>query len=330
MYTSYDNGSLVKIATLLKSHKSEHLSGEDLSESLGLSRAAVWKHIKKLQALGYRIDSKPKIGYKLDRETQLLLPWEISDGLKTELFGKKIYYFDTVDSTQNFALKLASKLHESGAIVVSERQTHGRGRLNRKWISPKGGIWMSLILHPDFEISVSTLFPIIASLALAVAIETVLKIKPRIKWPNDILVNGKKVAGILIDSTMESGKIGYLVLGVGINFNVKPDEIEKNIKKTENYYGAATLVGKNNKVKPVKLLQVFLYEFENLYKHMIKNEVQNIIKEWTKRSATLGKMVTATYLSKTIRGKALRIDADGALVISSKGKEKKIFAGDVS
>ena len=133
MYTSFDNTSLVKIVTLLKSHKSEYLSGQDLSDSLKLSRAAVWKHIKKLQSLGYKINSKPKSGYKLIKTTDLLLPWEICDGLKTKFLGKRIYYFDVLDSTQNFAIELASKKIEDGALVISEKQTHGRGRLDRKW-----------------------------------------------------------------------------------------------------------------------------------------------------------------------------------------------------
>ncbi|HWY34886.1 MAG TPA: HTH domain-containing protein, partial [Nitrosopumilaceae archaeon] len=125
MYTSFDNTSLVKIVTLLKSHKSEYLSGQDLSDSLMLSRAAVWKHVKKLQSLGYKIDSKPKSGYKLIKTTDLLLPWEISDGLETKFLGKRIYYFDVLDSTQNFAIELASKKIESGTLVISEKQTHG-------------------------------------------------------------------------------------------------------------------------------------------------------------------------------------------------------------
>ncbi|MGI0010609.1 MAG: biotin--[acetyl-CoA-carboxylase] ligase, partial [Nitrosopumilaceae archaeon] len=186
MYTSYDNSSLVKIVTLLKSHKSEYLSGQDISEPLMLSRAAVWKHIKKLQTLGYKIDSRPKLGYRLTKVTELLLPWEVSDGLETNLFGKRIYYFDTINSTQNFAAELASKPQENGSVVIAEKQTQGRGRLNRKWTSPSGGIWMSVILRPEIEISASTLFPMVISLALAVAIEKVLKIKPKLKWPNDL------------------------------------------------------------------------------------------------------------------------------------------------
>ena len=330
MYTSFDNMSLVKIITLLKSHKSEYLSGQDISEPLKLSRAAVWKHIKKLQSLGYKIDSKPKLGYRLTKTTDLLLPWEIKDELQTESLGKKIYYFDTINSTQNFAIELGSKPNENGTLVISERQTHGRGRLNRKWTSPRGGIWFSVILHPSFDISHATLFPIATSLALAIAIEKVLKIKPRLKWPNDLTVSDKKVAGILMDLSVESGKIEHLILGVGINFRINPHEIERAIKNTPHYYGVTTLVKKDSKTSAVKLVQAFLYELENVYKITSVGNFAHIIKEWTKRSSTIGKTITISTPSGKIRGKAVRIDNDGALVLSSQGKNQRILVGDVS
>lgn len=330
MYTSYDNTSLVKIITLLKSHKSEYLSGQDLSDSLKLTRAAVWKHIKKLQSLGYKINSKPKLGYKLIKTTELLLPWEISDGLKTKVLGKRIYYFHTIDSTQNFAIELASKKIENGTLVISEKQTRGRGRLDRKWVSPSGGIWLSMLFRPEFDISVSTLFQLITSLALAIAIEEVLKIKPKLKWPNDVTLNGKKIAGILVDASVESGQIDYLVLGIGINFKINPEEIEKNIKQTANYYGVTTLLKKNEDISPVKLVQRFLFELEKLYQISLKKESEFLIQEWTKRSSTIGNSITITLPNGTISGKALRIDDDGALVISNKGKTQRVIAGYVS
>ena len=329
MYTSYDNGSLVKIVTLLKSYKSEYLSGDDISESLKLSRAAVWKHIKKLQSLGYKINSRPKIGYNLIKTTNLPLPWEISDGLETKLFGKRIYYFDTIDSTQNFAIKLGTKQQENGSLVVAHKQTHGRGRLSRKWASPSGGIWLSLLLHPEFEISAATLFPLVSSLALAISIEKTLKIKPKLKWPNDLTLNGKKVAGILVDVSVESGKIDYLVVGVGINFKINPREVEKAIKGTENYYGVATLVKKDDKKSAVKLVQAFLYELEKLYEMILHGKSEYLIKEWTKRSSSINKAVSVLSPTGMIKGKAIRVDKDGALVVSSKGKSHRILVGDV-
>ncbi|HXV37960.1 MAG TPA: biotin--[acetyl-CoA-carboxylase] ligase [Nitrosopumilaceae archaeon] len=329
MYTSYDNSSLVKIVTLLKSHKSEYLSGQDISEPLMLSRAAVWKHIKKLQSLGYKIDSRPKLGYRLTETTELLLPWEVSDGLETNLFGKRIYYFNTINSTQNFATELASRPQENGTLVIAEKQTQGRGRLNRKWTSPSGGIWISVILRPEFEISASTLFPIISSLALSLAIEKVLKIKPKIKWPNDLTVHDKKVAGILVDASVESAKIDYLILGVGINFKIDVKEIEKTIKNSGNYYGVATLVNKNSKTSPVQLVQAFLLELERLYNLFLYGNSDYIIKQWTKRSSTIGKTVSIASSSGPIHGRAVKIDKDGALVISSKGKNQRVLVGDL-
>ena len=329
VYTSFDNSSLVKIATLLKSHRTEYLSGQDISESLKLSRAAVWKHVKKLQSLGYKIDSRPKIGYRLTKTTELPLPWEISDGLETTLFGKRIYYFDTINSTQNFATELASKPYENGSVVIAEKQTHGRGRLSRKWTSPSGGIWMSVILYPEFEISASTLFPILTSLALAIAIEKVLKIKPKLKWPNDLTIDDKKVAGILVDASIESGKIEHLIIGIGINFKINVKEIERTLKNTGNYYGITTLVNKENKTNPSQIVQVFLLELEGLHGLLLEGNFEYIIKQWTKRSSTIGKMISMTSSTGTTQGIAVKIDKDGALVLSSKGKNQRVLAGDI-
>jgi BirA family biotin operon repressor/biotin-[acetyl-CoA-carboxylase] ligase len=330
MYTSFDQTTLDKIVTLLKSGQPEFLSGEKLSKTLGLSRAAVWKNIKKLKSIGYKIESKQNAGYKLHPNTNLLFPWEISDGLQTGIIGGKIYYFDVIDSTQNFALELSQKPHENGSVVIAERQTQGRGRLNRKWVSPKGGIWLSILLRPNFEPSYTSLFPMLTSLALSVAIEKTLKIKTGLKWPNDVTINGDKVAGILIDASIESNKIDYLVIGVGINFKIKPDKITSQIKTGQKKYGIATLVKQGKTGNPVKLVQQFLLELELHYNNVISGSTGNIRKEWMKRSLTIGKSVTITTTSGTIKGKAVGIDKTGALLLSSRGKVQRVLAGDIS
>jgi BirA family biotin operon repressor/biotin-[acetyl-CoA-carboxylase] ligase len=189
---------------------------------------------------------------------------------------------------------------------------------------------MSVILHPEFEISTSTFFPIISSLALGIAIEKILKIKPEIKWPNDLTVNDKKVAGILVDASVESGRIDYLILGVGINFRIDAKKIEKTMKNTGNYYGVATVTDKNNKTNPAQLVQVFLLELERFYNLFLDGKSEYIIKEWTKRSSTIGKTVSITSSNNPIHGKAIKIDNDGALVISSKGKSQRVLVGDLS
>jgi len=330
MYTSFDETRLEKIVRLLKSHKFEFLSGEQLSRSLNLSRAAVWKYIKKLQSLGYKIQTRQNLGYKLLAKPELLLPWEVADGLQTEIFGRKIYYFDTIDSTQSFALRLASKPYENGSIVIAERQTRGKGRLNRRWISPKGGIWLSILLKPDFEVSYVSLFPIITSLALAKAIEKVLKLKPRLKWPNDVTLNNKKVAGILIEASIETNKIDYLIIGVGINFRIQPKMVSRLLKNSENFYGITTLVGKNKESDPVELLQEFLYDLEQLYRKILSGNLKEIRNEWIKKSSTIGKNVTISTPTGLVKGKAVSIDENGALLLSRKGKIRCLLVGDVS
>lgn len=330
MYTSFNQTQLDKIVRLLKSSREEFLSGQQLSKTLSLSRAAVWKNIKKLQSLGYKIQSKKNAGYKLIAKTNLLLPWEVMDGLQTDILGRKIYYFETMDSTQNFALKLASRPYENGSLVIAEKQTHGRGRLNRKWFSPKGGIWISVLLKPNFEITQASLFPMITSLALAIAIEKILKLKPQLKWPNDVTLNNKKVAGILVDAAVESNKIDHLVIGVGINFKIEPKLVARLVKSNENFYGITTLVGKNENANPVALLQAFLLEFEQLYNKLMANSFDGIKSQWEKRSSTLGRNVTVSTPSGQVRGKAVGIDNDGALLISHRGKLQRLLVGDVS
>lgn len=329
IYNSFDNPGLVKILTFLQTHNTEYLSGQDLSDVLRISRVAVWKHIKKIKELGYTIESKQKLGYKLISNSDRLLPWEITSNLKTEIIGQQAYYFDTVDSTQNQALKMAKDISNNGSVIIATKQTGGKGRDGRKWISPKGGIWLSIILQPKFDISITTLFPIASSLALSIAIEKTFSIKPELKWPNDLTIKGKKVAGMLVDASLESNRIENLVLGVGINFDVNVKQIEKLLKKTSNFYGVATLRDERKKVKPIQLVQTFLVELEKIYKSLNTKQIENIISEWTSRSSTIGKNVELNTINTKIKGKAIRIDEDGALVVLENNKQHRVIAGDI-
>ena len=330
MYNSFDNPGLVKVLSFLKSHDTEYLSGQDLSDVLKISRVAVWKHIKKIKELGYTIDSKQKLGYRLSENTKLLLPWEITTGLNTKWIGKRVYYFDSIDSTQIQAIKIAKNKKENGTVIIAEKQTSGKGRLGRKWMSPKGGIWVSIIIHPEFNITATMLFPVAASLALSKAIEKSTTIKPKLKWPNDVTINGKKIAGTLVDISMESSKIESLVLGIGINFDVNVKQIEKILKKSPNFYGIDSIQNNDKNSQPLILVQTFLEELENICKYLSESRFDKIVREWTKRSSTIGNEIEISDGSKTIKGKALRIDQDGAIVIENKSETKRIMVGDVS
>ena len=329
IYSSSENPGLVKVLTFLKTHNTEYLSGQDLSDVLRISRVAIWKHIKKIQELGYTVESKQKIGYKLTSNSDALLPWEITSGLKTKMIGHQAYYFDSIDSTQTQALKMADNPINNGAVVVASQQTGGRGRDGRKWISPKGGIWFSVILQPKFDISITTLFPIASALALSNALEKTFKISPELKWPNDVTIKGKKIAGILVDVSLESNRIENLVLGVGINFDVDIKQIEKTLKSTPNFYGIASLSEQKKKIKPVQLIQTFLVELEKIYELLNAKHTKKIISEWTKRSSTIGKSVELETIEGKIKGKAVKIDEDGALIISDNRNIERIIAGDI-
>ena len=329
MYNSFDNPGLVKVLTFLQTHNTEYLSGQDLSDVLRISRVAVWKHIKKIQELGYTVESKQKLGYKLTSNSDELFPWEITSGLKTKIIGQQSYYFDSIDSTQNQALKMADDPANNGTVIIAAKQTGGKGRSGRKWISPKGGIWLSIILHPKFDISITTLFPIASALALSNSLEKMLKISPELKWPNDLTIKGKKIAGMLVDASLESNRIENLVLGVGINFDVDVKQIEKTLKGSSNFYGVTSLSEQKKKIKPIQLVQSFLVEFEKIYELLNTKQTKKIISEWTKRSSTIGKNVELDTRDGKIKGKAIRIDEDGALVVSNKDKTNRIIAGDI-
>ena len=328
MLTSFDDFSFLKILSFLKAHESEFLSGQDMSDILKISRVAVWKDIKKIRSLGYKIESKQNLGYRLIDSSELLLPWEITQNLNTKFLGKRVYYFDSTDSTQNFAMEIASNDKENGTVIISKKQTVGRGRMKRKWKSPTGGIWMSIIIHPKFDVSYTTLVPIATSLALCMAIEKILKIKPELKWPNDVTLKGKKVAGVLVDTSIISNEIENMVLGIGINFKIKPHELASTIKKTPNFYGVATLVKKNEKALP--LVQQFLYELENVFQLINSRRIKKIKSEWTKRSSTIGRNVSIITSEGNVNGKAVKIDSDGALIISKGKKAEKILVGDIT
>ena len=328
-YTSFDNIGLVKVLSFFQTHDSEYLSGEDLSDVLKISRVAVWKHIKKIQSLGYKIESKQKLGYRLISETEKLLPWEITKDLKTKTVGKRVYYFEEIDSTQNFAEQIALDEKENGTIVVAEKQTAGKGRLDRKWTSPKGGIWFSLIIHPKFDVSTSTLVPIAGAVALAKAIKNTLNIDVSVKWPNDITLNGKKVAGMLVDASFQANNIDYLILGIGINFDIDAKKIEKRLSKSANFYGVNSLRKMDDSTPPKILLREFLVQFEKILMQLNKGEKAKIVKEWTKKADKIGKKISINTSDGKISGVAQGIDNDGALKLKTSKGIKKIFVGDV-
>ncbi|MGI0063069.1 MAG: biotin--[acetyl-CoA-carboxylase] ligase, partial [Nitrosotalea sp.] len=167
-------------------------------------------------------------------------------------------------------------------------------------------------------------------LALAVSIEKTLKIKTELKWPNDLTIKGKKIAGILIDASIESNKIDYIIIGIGINFKIKPETVTKSIKSSQRNYGITTLIKKDQKANPIEIVQQFLFELEQSYNRVVSDSIGQIRKEWSKRSSTIGKNITATTTTGILKGKAIGIDKTGALLLSNRGKVQRLLAGDIT
>ena len=212
------------IVEILKRAGDNFISGESIAGELGITRTAVWTHIQKLRENGYYILSLERRGYKLKDAPDLLFPSEIQVGLETEIIGKNMYYYPSVNSTNRTAKSLAYHGAPDGAIVVAEGQENGKGRLDRKFFSPRGkGIWFSVILRPKFLPHDAPKCTLMAAVAVAEAMNR-FNLKAEIKWPNDIMYDGRKLVGILTEITCELSKITYIVVGIGINVNMSRED----------------------------------------------------------------------------------------------------------
>lgn len=315
-----------RILHILK-NASDFLSGEDLSKELGVSRTAVWKHIKILRAEGYLIESITKKGHRLISSPEAVYGEEVSFGLKTKILGSKIYFKESVDSTNNIAKKFADEGCVEGFTVITEKQTGGKGRLNRPWQSPsKVGIWMSVVLRPKVEPTKAPQIALLTAAAVASAIESYTKLPAQIKWPNDILISGKKVCGILTEMKAEMEFIHYCVIGIGINVNTNaPDFPEELLNKA-----ASLKMFAGQEIGRAGLVRVILEELEKLYFDWQENGFAPILELWLKKSCTLGhKVVVNTPAGISIKGFAKSLDESGALIIETEQGEKRITAGDV-
>ncbi|WP_148138028.1 biotin--[acetyl-CoA-carboxylase] ligase [Candidatus Formimonas warabiya] len=314
-----------KILRLLKS-EDQYLSGEEISNLLGVSRTAVWKHINTLKTEGYVIESQTKLGYRLLGAPDRLYPEEIKDGLNTEYIGRNIDYHEAVDSTNQTAKEMAEREFAEGTVVVAEMQTAGKGRLGRKWNSPFGtGIWMSLIVRPPIAPPDAPKITLLTAVAVAEGIVHETGMKPGIKWPNDVLVNGKKVCGILTEMKADMDRIHYVVVGMGINVNDQnfPEEIRETATSLQIETGS--------RMNRARIAASILNDWEKNYQNFLSQGFAPVKDGWKNYAVNLGKEVSVTTFKETISGRAMDIDEDGMLLVKdATGKIHRIVAGDVS
>jgi BirA family biotin operon repressor/biotin-[acetyl-CoA-carboxylase] ligase len=314
----------------LKENQGNWVSGELISNNLAVSRSAIWKHIRRLKEDGYVIESAPKKGYLLSKDSDPITADEIRQGLCANVFGRKnIICLKETDSTNTRAKELAAQGAPEGTLIIAEKQTKGRGRRGRNWFSPpRGGIYFSLILRPAISPGESPRITLMTAVVLAETLISMMKLKLRIKWPNDILVNGKKLAGILTEISTEMDAVNYIVVGLGMNVNIQFENFPSEIKKK----ATSILIETGKQFPRVRFIQHYLKLYEKYYDMFKKNDFEPIMNRWRELADIIGKQIRVDVIGKTHTGKVIDVDDDDGVLIlkDNQGRLQRIFSGDVT
>jgi BirA family transcriptional regulator, biotin operon repressor / biotin---[acetyl-CoA-carboxylase] ligase len=311
----------------LKEAKGAWVSGQALSRRLDVTRAAVWKHICRLREEGYVIDSSTRKGYFFRDAADSLLPGEIRRSLQTRCLGHRIVYYPEVDSTNRVAKELAMAGEPEGTLILSDRQTGGRGRKGRAWFSPPGGgIYLSLILRPGLHPVEAPKMTLLAGVALAETLLPFIASGVSIRWPNDLYSRGKKIAGILMEVAAEIDTVDYLVLGVGLNVNIPGETFPTELRGR-----ATSLVSETGSpARRAELLSDFLSRLEERYLGIGKTGFSPVIQRWRELTDTIGKRVRATWPDHPVEGIVAGIGEDGRLLLKCPdGSVRQILSGEL-
>ena len=287
------------------------ISGEFLKNQLGISRVSIWKHIHKLQELGYQIEATPK-GYRLHDTPDAIYPWEFAE------YEHQIHYYDEIPSTMDIARDLARKGCPHLSIVIAERQRDGRGRLQRTWHSSAGGLYFTVVLRPQMPPALSPRVNLAASLYLAQTLRSTLGIEAQVKWPNDIMVAGRKISGMLAEMEAEIDRVRFINVGVGLNVNNDPPADLPQAVSVKQVLGHPT--------ERKAILKDFI---DRLAKGLDAPAFDTVITEWKKISVSLNRPVRVVTHQSVFEGTAVDVDDNGALVLQNDdGTTQKIFHGD--
>jgi len=312
---------LTTIVELLR--EGGEVSGERMAGQLGISRTSVWKYINDLRNRGFKIESSSG-GYRMVSEPDLLLPERVRGWIKTRTLGRHLEYEEECDSTSEVAKGLARRRGREGTVVVCEEQLSGRGRLEREWISPRGGLWFSVILKPTVSPAEATKLGLMASLSVAKTLRGLYRLDATLKWPNDILVKNKKVSGVLVEVEAEIDVLNFAVVGIGLDANVDIEGFPPEVREI-----ATTLKHElGREVNRAELLASILEELENNYRTFMDRGFRSLKEEYGELCSTLDSEVRVVQRGREIRGRAIEIDRDGALVVLTPQGREKITYGD--
>ncbi len=312
----------------IKDARGSYCSGTALAAELGLSRTGIWKHIQNLRTLGYDIESHPKEGYRLLSVPDLLVPEEVEPQLTTRWMGRSYHYFLQIASTNDEALRLAARGAPDGTVVVAEEQTHGRGRLQRPWLSPsRCGIYASLLLRTALPVREAALANLVAALAYVKILRRLYALPAGIKWPNDILIRGKKAAGILTEMQSDQDFTRFLVVGIGMNVNHDATHMDASFR----YPGTSVALELGHSVPRQEILMAFLEQFEAQYDLFLENGFESLMGVMEEYSIILGKMVRVQTTDGELAGKVTGFNPQGALKLRLEdGREETVWVGDVT
>jgi len=312
-----------RVLAQLKAAQERYLSGEELAKALGVTRTAVWKQIEVLRAHGYEIEARPHLGYRLLSIPDRLLDVEIRADLPTKRFGHAVQCYDAVDSTMDIAHRLAKAGSLEGTVVVAETQRAGRGRLGRRWVSPKGqGIYGSLILRPTLPLSALSTLTLTMAIGIARALEQHTELPITIKWPNDLMLHDAKLGGILTELQAEPDRSQYVIVGFGLNVNGTPRALPTGATCLQQVLGRP--------LHRVPLIRAILISLEQSYDQLLREGFGALQEEWRARSAILGHRVRLVAHSREVEGHAVDVDGEGALILRyDTGVQERFTAGDV-
>ncbi len=294
-----------------------------------MTRAGVWAHIEELRALGYDIEASPHAGYRLCGAPDVLHADDLSARMgKTRVVGREIHVFNETTSTNDVAARLARGGAAEGAVVFAESQTKGRGRMGRAWISPAGkGLWFTVLLRPRIPPQETTRLTVAAATALTRAVTLQTGLVPDIKWPNDLLIRGRKVAGILTELRAEVDQVQEVLLGIGMDVNLEAGDFPERLRRTATSLRIET----GQKVNRAELAVAILRELDRDYQAVAEGQFERLAEQWEERCNTLGRQVAIRYGDRVIRGRAESLDEDGALLVrGAHGHLERIVGGDVT
>ncbi len=316
-----------QIIEIFNKNRDDFVSGQDISHYLGITRTAVWKHIEGLRKNGYIIDSIPSKGYRLVEIPDRISPDEIRQRLQTRIIGKELSFYDEAGSTNDLAMEGGARGAAEGLVVLSEGQSHGKGRMGRTWVSPKNvNIYISILLRPVISPQYAPVMTMLAAVSTARTITDVTGLRTQIKWPNDILIEGKKVSGILTEMNAEQERINYVVIGIGINVNMDSSLLPDNIRMPATSLKECA----GRKVDRLNLLSALINTLEKDYEELRENGVMPVFRQWRSRCDILNRRISVCLTGEEITGIAEDFTPEGGLVMRLDGKEKRvIYAGDV-